>query len=184
MSCVTSERIEAFAETILASESALRDRSLEELCQGLNASDLLASTERLESFWRSAENLYHRVRALFFLSAIYRYHLPAQLTDDRVGLLPYDAYQHMLSRRFIEAIDCMLAEQRVRGPDHTLSSGLAKSYHQLGIQTLADQVRRSVKSVRGEPVDVPHRQSRGASLASGGGLTSNRCFDGAVSDSL
>lgn len=42
-----------------------------------------------------------------------------------------------------------LEAERVHGPSEALSSALAAAYHRLGIQTLADQVRRSVRSVRG-----------------------------------
>src|SRR5208283_3799557 len=51
------------------------------------------------------------------------------------------------------------------GPSAALSSALAAGYHALGFQTLADQVRRSVRSVRGNqwmfraayPEDAPLR---------------------------
>ena len=36
----------------------------------------------LDRFRRASENLYERVRAIFFLAAIYRYHLPAKLPAD------------------------------------------------------------------------------------------------------
>ena len=53
------------------------------------------------------------------------------------------------SRRFEEAIDRFLAVQRRDGPSDAISSALAAAYHRLAFQTLADQVRRSVRSVRG-----------------------------------
>ena len=51
------------------------------------------------------------------------------------------------------------------GPSDALASALAEAYHQLGFQTLADQVRRSVRTVRGNqwmfrlghPADHPLR---------------------------
>ena len=54
------------------------------------------------------------------------------------------------------------------GPSDGLSSALAQAYHQLGFQTLADQVRRSVRTVRGNqwmfrlghPADHPLRIRR------------------------
>src|SRR4029434_10691629 len=52
-------------------------------------------------------------------------------------------------RRFGEAIDVFLDAQRSDGPSDSLSSALAAAYHRLAFQTLADQVRRSVRSVRG-----------------------------------
>src|SRR6185369_14438870 len=53
-------------------------------------------------------------------------------------------------------------------PSDALSSALAAAYHRLGFQTLADQVRRSVRSVRGNqwmfrvghPADQPLRIRR------------------------
>jgi hypothetical protein len=70
-----------------------------------------------------------------------------------------------LKRRFEEAIDIFLAAQRANGPSAAISSALAAGYRALGFQTLADQVRRSVRSVRGNqwmfrtghPADYPLR---------------------------
>jgi hypothetical protein len=55
----------------------------------------------------------------------------------------------VLNRRFEEAISVFLAAQQARGASDAISSALAEAYHSLGFQTLADQVRRSVRSVRG-----------------------------------
>ena len=52
-------------------------------------------------------------------------------------------------RRFEEAIEVFLAAQAAHGASAAISSALAASYRALGFQTLADQVRRSVRSVRG-----------------------------------
>ncbi len=101
------------------------------------------------SFVATADNLYHRVRALFFLSAIYRYHLPRSLPATQTGQIPFGGYEHLLSRRFVEAIDSFLQVAVGDGPSDALASALAEAYHQLGFQTLADQVRRSVRTVRG-----------------------------------
>ncbi len=54
-----------------------------------------------------------------------------------------------VQRRFEEAIDHFLAVQQAEGPSDAISSALAAAYHRLAFQTLADQVRRSVRSVRG-----------------------------------
>lgn len=116
---------------------------------GLDSDALLHAVCELDVFRRDADNLYHRVRAHFFLSAIYRYYLPKTFPETQAGLLPYEAYQHILSRRFPEAIDQLLAVQKEQGPTLVIASALSRAYHQLGIQTLADQVRRSVRTVRG-----------------------------------
>ena len=81
------------------------------------------------------------------------------------GLIPFKGYEHLLRRRFEEAIDHFLATQSSQGPSDALCSALAAAYHRLAFQTLADQVRRSVRSVRGNqwmfrmghPLDQPLR---------------------------
>ena len=70
-----------------------------------------------------------------------------------------------MQRRFEEAINLFLRAQQEQGPSEGISSALAEAYHHQGFQTLADQVRRSVRSVRGNqwmfrvghPADHPLR---------------------------
>lgn len=136
--------------TIITSDDpGIRNRSLDSACHGLSAARLLAHCEDLERFRRRSDNLYHRVRALFFLYAIHRFHLPLRLSGRETGMIPFAGFEHLLSRRFAEAIDTFLAAQKQNGPTVTLSSALAETYHRLAFQTLADQVRRSVRTVRG-----------------------------------
>ena len=135
--------------TILSLDDNVRHRTLESLCLGLDTQALLQAVDELDAFRRHTGNLYHRVRAHFFLSAIYRYYLPKSFPESQAGLLPFEAYQNILERRFPEAIDQLLAVQREQGPTLVIASALSRAYHQLGIQTLADQVRRSVRTVRG-----------------------------------
>ncbi len=157
---------------ITAAEASLRDQSLEAACAGLSAVELLEQCVQLDRFRRNRENLYERVRALFFLYSIHRFHLPPKLeTATRTpqcaprALIPFKGYEHLLQRRFEEAIDHFLAVQQAEGPSDAISSALASAYHRLGFQTLADQVRRSVRSVRGNqwmfrmghPADHPLR---------------------------
>ncbi|TWU04247.1 UTP--glucose-1-phosphate uridylyltransferase [Stieleria varia] len=152
-------------EIILSEHDSIRHRSLESVCGEASLDQLLEHTSALDAFRRGQPNLYHRVRALFFLSAIYRYHLPERLGTQHTGLIPYEGYEHLLSRRFVEAIDTFLEQQTKSGPSDGLSSALAQAYHQLGFQTLADQVRRSVRTVKGNqwmfrlghPADHPLR---------------------------
>ena len=103
----------------------------------------------LDAFRRTSENLYERVRATFFLFAVYRYHLPQKLPPAARSAIPYQGHLHFLSRRFEKALDEFLAVQRRDGPSDAIFSALAAAYHALGFQTLADQVRRSVRWVRG-----------------------------------
>ena len=84
----------------------------------------------------------------FFLYAIHRFHLPNKPGMSQRGLVPFEGYLHLLNRRFGEAIDVFLDAQE-REPSDAISSALAAAYHRLAFQTLADQVRRSVRSVRG-----------------------------------
>ncbi len=66
-----------------------------------------------------------------------------------ITLIPFAGFENLLERRFEEAIEVFLAAQAEQGASASISSALAASYRALGFQTLADQVRRSVRSVRG-----------------------------------
>src|SRR6185295_13036700 len=141
---------------LTASEPAIRNRSLDEVCAKLSVEELAAECAALDAFRRQSENLYERVRALFFLYAIHRFHLPkrigagSRITHHASGSqIPFKGYEHLLQRRFEEAIDNFLAAQKEAGPNDPISSALAVAYYRLGFQTLADQVRQSVRSVRG-----------------------------------
>lgn len=136
-------------EIIKSDDDRVRDRSLESVCDHATLQELLDHAYVLDQFRRTESNLYHRVRALFFLAAIYRYHLPKHLKPSEAGRIPFDGYDHLLGRRFLEAIDVFCDAQSCEGPSVGLASALAEAYHHLGFQTLADQVRRSVRSVRG-----------------------------------
>lgn len=135
-------------EIITSEDQSLRDRSLADACAGLDRQQLLAEAEKLDLFRRESVNLYHRVRALFFLHAIHRY-LLLNLPGGTDGSLSFVGYKHLLARRFSEAIDAFLADQAAQGSGDAISSALATSYHHLAFQTLADQVRKSVRTVRG-----------------------------------
>jgi hypothetical protein len=150
---------------ITSNDLAVRNASLDAFCQSASLEELLAECADLDRFRRECDNLYERVRALFFLYAIYRFHLPLKPGFPRVGLVPFEGYQRLLLRRFDEAIHHFLCEQTLRGPNDTLASALAAAYHDLAFQTLANQVRRSVRGVRGNqwmfrvghPADHPLR---------------------------
>ena len=161
-------------EIITAAEPEVRNRPVEAFCRQAALGELLAECDALERFRHESGNLYERVRGLFFLYAIYRFHVPARLAGGapiahaiglpeaedlgggRVGpgqcdaaLIPHDGYQHFLNRRFEEAIERFLAAQQEHGPSDAISSALAAAYRDLGLQTLANQVRRSVRGLRG-----------------------------------
>lgn len=136
-------------EIITSQQDSVRNQSLEEYCESLSADELLTECRHLDQFWRTSENLYERVRALFFLSTIYRFFLPPQLPVSTAGRIRFDAYTHLLHRRFLESVDCLLADQQETGPSDALASALAAGYREIAFQTLANQVRRSVRTVRG-----------------------------------
>ena len=114
---------------ITAQDPVLRDRALEDFCQSASLSDLLAECAELDAFRRQCDNLYERVRALFFLYAIHRFHLPLKQGLSDRGMIPFHGYEHLLNRRFEEAIDTFLAIQAADGPGDSISSALSAAYH-------------------------------------------------------
>lgn len=152
-------------DLITSSHPATRDTALATACDSLTLDQLLLEAQSLDQFRRQSNNLYHRVRALFFLHALHRFHLPPKLTAHPIGQIPFEGHQHLLDRRFQEAIDTFLTTQETNGPGDAISSALASAYHQLAFQTLANQVRKSVRTVRGNqwmfrmghPADHPLR---------------------------
>ncbi len=117
------------------------------------------------------------MRALFFLYAIHRFHLATREDPGGGHCIPFRGYEHLLRRRFEEAIDVFRAAQPPGAASAGISSALAAAYRGLGFQTLANQVRRSVRSVRGNqwmfraghPADYPLRL-RPELLRKSGGL--------------
>ena len=157
---------------ITSGDPAVRNQSVASVCRGASAEELLAATAELDEFRRRADNLYERVRALFFLYDLHRFELPATLaragageSHRSSGTIPFRGFEQLLNRRFEEAIDTLLAQQLASGPGDSLCSALAAAYYRLAFQTLADQVRRSVRTVRGNqwmfrmghPADQPLR---------------------------
>ena len=150
---------------VITAAGEARDQSLDALCRDLSLEELLAECRALDRFRRSSDNLYERVRALFFLYAIHRFHIPLRNGASAPAAIPFAGYSNLLKRRFEEAIDLFLAAQSTQGPSAAISSALAAGYRSVAFQTLADQVRRSVRSVRGNqwmfrtghPADYPLR---------------------------
>ncbi|HEX7859733.1 MAG TPA: UTP--glucose-1-phosphate uridylyltransferase [Verrucomicrobiae bacterium] len=136
-------------QIITSQDPAVRNMSLDAVCEELDLGALLAETEKLDKFRRESTNLYERVRASFFLYAIHRFHLPRKSGAGLKGNIPFRGYEDLLQRRFPEAIAEFLKTQSEEGPNDSISSALAQAYYGLGFQTLADQVRKSVRSVRG-----------------------------------
>ncbi len=136
-------------EIITSEKAGTRDKSLDRFCRNATTEELLRECEALETFRKESGNLYHRVRALFFLYAIHRFHLTFREGISHEGLIPFEAYEHMLKRRFEQAIELFNRIQDEHGPNEGISSGLAEAYRSLAFQTLADQVRFSVRNTLG-----------------------------------
>ena len=136
-------------DLITSPDPAVRDTPLAAACRALGYRELLAERAALDRFRRDSPNLYHRVRALFFLAAIDRFHLPARAELPADGRIPYAGVERLLARRFDEAVRSFRAEEAARGPSDPVCSALAAAHHALAFQTLADQVRASVRGAAG-----------------------------------
>lgn len=139
----------ALISIITAEDQETRNQSLDAFCRAASLEQLLDECRCLEDFRHSSRNLYEQVRALFFLYAIHRFHMPGKEGMASRGLIPFEGYDDLLHRRFEEAIQRFLLMQSEFGPREGISSALAAAYRNLGFQTLANQVRASVRSVRG-----------------------------------
>jgi len=147
---------------ITAASSERRNRPLDAFCQQASVAQLVEESAALDRFRRESDNLYERVRAELFLYSIHRFHLPYKTGVPAGRPAPPAALAHILRRRFHEAIDTLLACPAA-GPTAALSSALSAAYQGLAFQTLAAQVRRSVRAVRGNqwmsrvghPADYP-----------------------------
>jgi hypothetical protein len=128
---------------------AERDSSVDEFSRSAATGDLLRESADLDRFWRSNKNLYERVRAQFFLYAIHRFHLQHRADIPKSGVISFEISSLLLKRRFEEAIELLKRATDSGGLNSALSSGFAAAYRGLAFKTLADQVRQSVRSVRG-----------------------------------
>ena len=134
---------------ISSKDQSLKNKSLDEFCRNASLTLLLSEAKELELYRKEELNLYNKVRALFFLYGIHRFYLNVQDGIGFEGLIPFEANEQILKRRFEEAITILLRVQEIHGVNDGISSALAEAYHKLAIQTLADQVRISVRSTAG-----------------------------------
>ena len=67
----------------------------------------------------------------------------------RTGLIPFDGFMDLMDRRYEQAITAFRARSTRTAPNGAICSALAQAYEQIAFQTLADQVRRSVRSCPG-----------------------------------
>ncbi len=122
------------------------------LCAQAAAAGLDAKLEacaEIEVFRRGCQNLYERVRASLFLHALYRYEIQDDPALPQAGLIPFSGFMDLMERRYESAIAAFSSAMKTGGPNGAISSALAQAYEQVAFQTLADQVRRSVRSCQG-----------------------------------
>ncbi len=136
-------------ETIIDSDPAIRDRSARELARHASLAEKLEACHELEEFRRTRENLYERVRASLFLHALYRYEIQEDEAIRGAGLIPFSGFTHLMDRRYEQAIAELPGRDEPGWTQRHVASALARAYEQVAFQTLADQVRSSVRSCQG-----------------------------------
>jgi UDP-N-acetylglucosamine pyrophosphorylase len=138
-----------FIEIITSPDSNKRNLSFIETANNIPANELLKHFAELDNFRKSTPNLYEKVRACIFLFAGYRFVLEGHTGFPEIGSIPAEGFENLLKRNFEKAISIFTFEQNTSGPNSNIFSCLADSYHQLTFQILADQVRKSVRSSKG-----------------------------------
>src|SRR5262245_61048463 len=136
-------------ETITHGDPAIRDRSVRELAAKAGIAEKLEACRELEDFRRTTQNLYERVRASLFLHALYRFDIQEDEATRGTGLIPFSGFVHLMERRYEQAIAEFLETMKREGCSGTIASALARAYEQVAFQTLADQVRSSVRNCQG-----------------------------------
>ncbi len=139
----------ALIETITSNDPIIRDRSVRRLVHGLPTREVLRLAEEVDDFRRGAENLYERVRAAMFLHDLFRYAIQESPDLAPSGVIPYVGIEDLQARRFEQAASVFRSAMHRDGPSGAIASALAHAYEQIAYQTLADQVRRSVRSSPG-----------------------------------
>lgn len=149
-----------FIETITSTDVGKRNRSFFEISRQIQPKELLTLLRELDEFRKTTPSLYDKVRAILFLYAGFRFILAESKAIPQTGKIPYNGFEDLLARRFEQAITVFLGELDKNGPNATLFSAIAESYHQLSFQTLANQVRKSVRSSKGNQwmFRVGHRE--------------------------
>ncbi|MBN2370963.1 MAG: UTP--glucose-1-phosphate uridylyltransferase [Vicinamibacteria bacterium] len=131
----------------------------------MSAGALLRCCEELERFRREAVSLYDGVRSALFLYAAYRFFLQESTEIAAAGPVPAEGHCDLLAGRYESAIRLFRQEIAARGPHAGLFSALAEAYRHRAFQTLAAQVRHSVRASQGNqwmfrvghPADHPVR---------------------------
>ncbi|HOE63607.1 MAG TPA: UTP--glucose-1-phosphate uridylyltransferase [Candidatus Sumerlaeota bacterium] len=141
--------MKSLVEIITSRDPEIRNISLRKICRSLDTRALLAACDDLENFRKTSDNLYERVRAALFLYAAHRFFLMDSTDISATGAIPPEGREDLLGRRFEQAIACFRRRMERDGANGALCSALAEGYRHLSFQTLADQVRRSVRASRG-----------------------------------
>jgi galactokinase/mevalonate kinase-like predicted kinase len=136
-------------ESIQSALPEIRDRSITTLTQGASLAEKLQACEELESFRKQSQNLYEQVRASLFLHAIYRFEVQEDPSIGATGLIPFAGFVDLMERRYEQAITAFRRAIQADAPSGAICSALAQAYDQIAFQTLADQVRRSVRNCQG-----------------------------------
>ncbi|MFH1998361.1 MAG: UTP--glucose-1-phosphate uridylyltransferase, partial [Planctomycetota bacterium] len=152
-------------DTLISEEAGIRNRSIESLLKGLSREELLMTAEGLEIFRHVSDNLYHKVRAALFISALYRFHLIDRSDIRKLGHIPFEGAKAALERDYDRAIEIFRAALMVQGLNEAVLSALADAYYHLAFKYLADQVKLSISQSRGNHLlfeaqnedDVPFR---------------------------
>jgi hypothetical protein len=152
---------------------------LDEFAAGADLDEMAAGARQLYEFSADTQqNVYARVRALFWAHALYRYHLPRSVNGASAGLIPYAGQTLLLSRRYVGAMESFLGAASSGGLSDALCSALAAATHGRGFQLLAAQVQRAVRSLdgnrwmfrTGHALDQPLRVRQGLLDRGGSGL--------------
>jgi galactokinase/mevalonate kinase-like predicted kinase len=132
-------------ETIISDNESLRNRSINSLLQDIEKDRLLIYAEELESFRRSSDNLYYKVRASLFLFVIYRFYLQKSKEVIQHGTIPFEGVKASFEREFEKSIDLYLSEIRDNGNvNSAVFSAVADAYYKLSFKYLLDQVKLSI----------------------------------------
>ncbi|MBI4827013.1 MAG: UTP--glucose-1-phosphate uridylyltransferase [Nitrospirae bacterium] len=124
---------------------SVRNRSIDSILQGHSMERLFKLAMELESFRKSSDNLYHKVRASLFLFFIYRFRLLADPDLSHSGKAPLDGIKAAGKKDFERAISVFLEEAgKAGGRNVNLYSAIAESYHKLSFQYLFGQVKLSI----------------------------------------
>ena len=84
-----------FIETITSTEPAKRNRSFFEISKKLSATELLKALLELDSFRKTAPNLYDKVRAILFLYAGFRFFLMEHKETPTIGKISYAGFEDL-----------------------------------------------------------------------------------------